>query len=581
MDDVAVTDAVAPPAGVRQPRKAASRRRPAEIRAHLPLLVLAVGLAANAVVLLHYSDGIYFWADEFDLLFRRGVIPSENVGLLHPHSGHLMAASILIYRLLVGLFGIDSYTPWAVLQICFHLAICVSIALVLRRVGARPAVATGAALVVAWWGIGANAQIWAAGMNHSGSLLLGLLVVYVVAGPATDKRALLVGAGLLSVAVTFSLTTAAVGVMVAGFAWSRRGGAFAVRLVAVPLVLLTVWFLVYGRDGLDEVNGRVVEQSQELARIPGRVWQGLTLTLDNGLGLQGLGAVLVVLVVACLLTARNAPPGLVALGAAGLVAALVQLGLTAYGRYSDGAELLGSAVYSYITIVLLVPALALTAQVGLSAIRRPAWVVAVVVGVLATAYVAHAVAELRTWHRDIGLVSGGNLDLMLGIATAADADERPLDRNHPDALSPYLLPKYVLAPQIRAALPARPATPQSRLTAESTFFVGVGEKTSGLPPVDAVTVSGLEPAGESAGGCQSYTASTDAPSISFATGPGAEVTVTSDSAKLTTALARGDLIGPTREWSVTPGVATHVATSARDARLTVTFDESGRYTLCR
>lgn len=569
-----------PPAGVPGSRRSGPRTRPWEFRAPLALVLLAVGLAANALVLLHYSDGIYFWADEFDLLFRRGVIPSEDVGLLVPHSGHLMAAPILIYRGLVGVFGLGSYTPWAVTQICFHLAICVTIALVLRRIGARPAVATGAALLVAWWGIGANGQIWAAGMNHSGSLLLGLLVVYVVAGPSTDRRAWLVGTVLLAVAVTFSLTTVAAGVMAAGFAWSSRGAAFAVRLVAVPAILLAVWFLVYGRDGIDEVNGTVVEQSRELSRIPNLVWQGLTLTLDNGTGLPGIGPVLVVLVVACLLTARNVPTGLVALGAAGLVAALVQLSLTAYGRYNDGAELLGSAVYSYITIVLLAPALALTAQVAVTAIRRPAWVTGVVVAVLATAYGAHSLTELRTWHTNISLVSGGNDDLMLGIATAADAGETPLDRNHPDALSPYLLPRYVLAPQIRAALPDRPATPQSRLTAESTFFVGVGEEGYDLTLADDVTVTGLEPAGNGTGSCRSYTASAGAPVVAFATAAGAEVAVTSDSAKLTTTLSRGDLTGPTREWSVTPGVATHVATSASDARLTVTFSAAGSYTVC-
>ena len=237
------------------------------------VVCLVAGLATTAVVLLGHMDGLYFWADDFDLLFRRGVIPGEDVGLLTPHSGHLMVASILVYRVLVAVFGIGSYEPWAITQVCFHLAICVVTFLLVRRVGARPGVATAAALLIAWWGIGGNAELWSSGMNHSGSLLLGLLAAYVVAGPSPDRRALLVSAALQTLAVAFSLTTVAAGLLAAGYAWQRRGGRFAAAMVAVPVVLLGVWFLAYGREGLREVNGSVVDADPVLSRIPAMVWE--------------------------------------------------------------------------------------------------------------------------------------------------------------------------------------------------------------------------------------------------------------------------------------------------------------------
>jgi hypothetical protein len=542
--------------------------------------VLVIGLAANALVLLHYAQGIYFWADEFDLLFRRGIIPSENVGLLTPHSGHLMVIPILVYRLLVTTFGLDSYTPWAVVQIGWHLAICVTTFLVLRRVGARPGVATAAALLIAWWGIGGNAQLWAVGMNHSGSLLLGLMAVYVVAGPSSDRRSWLIGTALLVLAVGFSLTTVAVAVMAGGYAWWRRGPAFAVRLLAAPAVLLGVWFLAYGAEGLDEVNGSTTTTDPDIERIPAMVWQALTATLDNGLGLTGVGPVLVVLLAASVLMARRQPPGLVALAALGMLATLVQLTLTAYGRYSGGAAEISIAVYSYITVVLLAPALALAVSVVLDAVQRPGWVTAIVVVVLTTAYVTHALAELRTWHTNISLVSGGNEALMLGIATAADAGERPLDRNHPDALSPYLLPKFVLAPEIRDALPDGEATPQSRLTAESTFFVGVGPGDYGLPGAPGVYVFNLDDPRPRGDDCTSYQATTDDPAIAVDTGEGVEVVVTSDATAVRTTLTRDGVSGPQREWPTVAGAPTHIATSAKDATLSVSFGAGGAYTIC-
>ena len=205
---------------------------------------------------------------------------------------------------------------------------------------------------------------------------------------------------------------------------------------------------------------------------------------------------------------------------------------------------------------------------------------AIVVVVLATAYVAHALAELRTWHTNISLVSGGNKDLMLGIATAADAGERPLDRNHPDALSPYLLPKFVLAPEIRDALPDGEATPQSRLTAESTFFVGVGPGDYGLPGAPGVYVFNLDDPRPRGDDCTSYQATTDDPAIAVDTGEGVEVVVTSDATAVRTTLTRDGVSGPQREWPTVAGAPTHIATSAKDATLSVSFGAGGAYTIC-
>ena len=88
-------------------------QRQAVLRGGLPVGLLLVGMIVNFVVLLRHSSGVWFWADDWDLLFLRGNIPRYDVGLLSPHNNHWLSAHILVYRLLFSLFGMGSYTPYA------------------------------------------------------------------------------------------------------------------------------------------------------------------------------------------------------------------------------------------------------------------------------------------------------------------------------------------------------------------------------------------------------------------------------------------------------------------------------------
>ncbi len=537
--------------------------------------MVLVGLAVNAAVLLFYSQKIWFWADDWDLLFLRGTIPSESIGLFEPHNHHWLTAHILVYRGLFEVFGMRSYLPFAATEIAFHLATCLVAYLVLRRVGAHAWAAAGGSLMIAFFGLGANAQIFSATMNHVGSLLCGMAALYALVRLDDVRRAATVASAALLLSVMFSGTGLSVAVLVFCFGVAQHGWRLGARLVALPAVAFIAWYLAYGRSA-EQWGG-----SADLVQLPGFVWQGLTATLADGSGLVGAGPVLLMALVLALLTARPDASALLHLAAAGLVADVCQLLLVSYGRFGFGAAQLGQSHYAYINIVLLTPAVVLAVQTLLVHVRRPAWVTGIVTVAVFAAYVAHGLGEVRAWHDDFALITSANDEIALGVVSAAEAGQRVLTQRNPDGLNHQFIPRYLLAPEIREALPQREATPDGRLYAESTFFVGVGTRDYELAgPVDLEVLSGFEDHAVDRPGCHDTVATAAEPILEMDTGEGNEIVVWSTSTTIKTQLHRDGRSGPLREWSVSPGPV-HIATSARDAVLNVSFNGTGVYTICK
>jgi hypothetical protein len=265
-----------------------------------------------------------------------------------------------------------------------------------------------------------------------------------------------------------------------------------------------------------------------------------------------------------------------------LVADVCQLLLVSYGRFGFGSAQLGQSHYAYINIVLLAPAVVLAAQSLLAMVRRPRWVTGAVVAALFVAYVSQGLAHVQKWHDDFTLITSSNDEIALGVVAAADADQKVLTQRNPDGLNHQFIPRYILAPEIRKALPRRDSTPDGRLYAESTFFVGVGTQDYGLarPGTSLEVVSGLEGGDISAPGCHEWEATAAEPILEMDTGAGNEIVVWSSSTVIKTQLHRDGHSGPLREWEATPGPM-HIAASARDATLNISFNGAGSYTICK
>ncbi|MEO6512110.1 MAG: hypothetical protein ABIO16_14025 [Nocardioides sp.] len=561
-------------------RIALSRRlRPLRTRAGLlavlPTVVVVVALMASAVELIHFTDKIWFWADDWDLLFRRGIIPGADRGPFEPHNGHWFTAHIVMYRAIFEIFGLSSYVPYACVEIAFHLAIAWTTYLLLRRVGARAWAAVGAAVVIAFYGAGANAQIFAATMNHTGALLFGLLAAYCLARVDRDWLATALAAICLVVCVMFSGTALALLVMVAVFGIAHRGIRTAALTVAPATVAFTLWYLNYGR-GIEPWGG-----DPQLSQIPHYVWVGLTGTLADGSGLVGAGPVLLAALVVSLMVARPEPSGLVSLAGAGLAAVLVQLVLASIGRFDFGAEQLGLSHYAYINVVLVSPAIGLAFHMALGGIRRSPLIVALLATVLVTAYASYGWTKLVQWHNDFALLTSATDEITMGIRDAYEQGEVIVNDAPLSDIDGDYLPSYVVAPEIRAALPHRPAEPFWRLEAEGRFFVGVGPDDYALAqPGRVEVVSGLKGRGNvDDPGCHKLTATAPEPVLEVYVEAGQEIVVWSSSTTVKTKLYRGDLEGSLHEWPVEEGPV-HIATSARDTQLLVSFNGTGNYTVC-
>lgn len=558
------------------------RRHVGTVRPWLPIAVLVVGLVTNAVVLLVHSTGVWFWADDWDLLFLRGTIPQFDQGLFAPHNNHWLTAHALVYRALFDLFGMRSYTPYAVCEVAFHLLTVVLLRILVRRAGAGGWVATFTALTVAFFGLGANAEIYAASMNHVGALAFGLVALLPAASSSYGMRRQVATSVALVVALMFGLTGLAMLVLTGVFVGLRHGLASAARTLAPPLVVFGVWWLTYGRDsGVNSISP-TYDLVDHLPRVPSYVWSGLTGTLGDGSGLVGAGPLLVALLALALVSPGPAPARLVHLAWAGAVADLFQLFVVSVARFDFGASQLGTSHYSYINIVLLAPAIALCASRVLGWAGVPRVALGLVAVVLFVAYALNGVSFVQKWQDDFRFLTASSDDLALGIKQAAENHEAVLSQTNPDSFNRLLIPRYVATPEIRQALgDARPSA-QGRLRAESYFFTVADEKDHGLAhqPSRLTAFSGL-PRVVNRSGCQTLSSTGGDVVLRLETDDlGNEIVVWSSSTEVTTRLERDGESSPDRTWKVHPGPV-HVATSAPHAVLYATFDGTGSFTVCQ
>src|SRR5665647_2300387 len=85
------------------------------------LIVVALAAASLTMLILLVLVGrwLTFWYDEWDFIF---VGPTLAAGsLLTPHVDHLSILPILVYQLLLRLFGLDSYWPFLAVTWLLHL----------------------------------------------------------------------------------------------------------------------------------------------------------------------------------------------------------------------------------------------------------------------------------------------------------------------------------------------------------------------------------------------------------------------------------------------------------------------------
>jgi hypothetical protein len=334
-------------------------------------------MVISGVLLLHWLGRLTFWRDEWDFLLHRR---SWSVGtFLDPFVEHLLAVSILIYKVGVSAFGMDSARPFQLVAVAlFLLSVGLLFVYVRRRVGEWLALA--AILPVLFLGPSWDDLLFPFQMALFGSVACGIAALLLI--ERRDRSGDLLAMGLLTVSLLFSdlgIPFVAAATVELAFDRQRWRRAF---VVAVPTALWLIWYAGWGHQAQTFIS------FSNFARSPSYILDGLASSLSTWLGLgssaydpspldwgQPLLVLALALVVWRLYVSRGRSPRLAAM----TVLLLGFWGLAALNTNPFAPATAGR--YQYIGIVLM--ALVASELAAGLRVRRYATVALVLVGVIA------------------------------------------------------------------------------------------------------------------------------------------------------------------------------------------------------
>jgi hypothetical protein len=557
-------------------------RRPFRVRAHLSearvlLALLIVGAAVQAVVVLRLVRTSWFGVDALYYLATRGPVPSADEGLFRPYGGHWQTIPLLVYRGLFAVFGLRSYTPYVGVALLLHLAIVFVLFALLRSVGAHVRTAAVTAAIVLFYGAGAEAFMWDAPMVLTSGLLLGLIAALVLVRSGFSGRSQVIAAALMLAAVMCSGTGLVAAVTVACFALFRCGVRGAVVVGGPAVAAFSIWFFTIGQDG------RVHFSARDIPEIPGFVWSGLTGSLGSVLGIPVTGWLLLLALVGLVFLADVRSSALRQLAVAGVLGAITQLVLSSFASLVVGDQAARVGRYQYLVLVLLAASVALALEAAARAAEAQPWgrrLIPVAAFALLTVAIGHGVS-LERKQAAFGAASARLYKTWVyGSIQAADAGEQQLLEDSSIGFNGGRFELFA-QPQLRHALPSRPADPTTRLDAEAEYFVEVGPDDLGMfSPTRITGTQGLAGPTGRRPGCYSLTPDgTAQPVVEVATDDGTEVGITSTSTLIGTQLVRDGVESTPRTWGVAPGPV-YVATTAKDAILRISLNGPGSIAVC-
>ena len=237
-------------------------------------LIALAAMAVSGGLLLHWLGRLTFWRDEWDfLLHRRSWSPGT---FLHPFVEQLLAIPILIYRVLVEVFGMESALPWQIVSVVLFLAsVGVLFLYVRRRVGEWLALA--AILPILFLGPSWDDLLFPFQMALFGSVTCGIGALLAL--ERRDRPGDLLALALLLVALLFfdlGIPFVAAATFELAFDRARWRRAY---VVAVPTLLWLLWYAGWGH------NAHTFISLTNFARSPSYIFDGLGTSLATWLGL--------------------------------------------------------------------------------------------------------------------------------------------------------------------------------------------------------------------------------------------------------------------------------------------------------
>jgi hypothetical protein len=407
----------------------------------------------------------WFIRDDWAFVLTRDEIRTQ-VGwqewLFLPTIGHWMTVPLLVYRVVQGAFGLDSYWPFLVVNMAIHIGIVLAVRAICRRVGARAWTTTLVCAGLLVFGPGWENIVFAVQITYGLSMLGFLCQVLLVDhdGPPDWRDA--AGSALALVGVMSSGFGPFFVVGIAVLLVLRRRWISLAVAVAPQVIALAWWWLAWGRDSPEEST------SGGAGLVPGYAMRGVVAVFDGLIGFPGLGLLGALATFALALWRGHGWRTQSLLVTLWVTAAIMYLGLGSQ-RGAFGVENAAISRYQDMGAMLLAPVFALLVDQLRRLAPEAAWAGRVMI---ALAIVLNA-AALRTnssaWaarsadeRRILELVAGS------GLAPAADPERQPLE------FSPDVRVRHIdMLVDAGAITPRAPATPEELALVRAVL---------GLPP---------------------------------------------------------------------------------------------------
>jgi hypothetical protein len=343
-----------------------------------------VAIAAWALV-AKLGNHYWFHGDEWDFLVTRDGGNLDD--LLHPHNEHLQPLPIIAYRMLWSAFGLNSYAAYQLPVIALHLTAAVLLRVVMRRCDVNPWIATAAASVFVLFGPGEENIIWAFQIGFTGTLVFGLAQLLLADhdGPVDRRDWFALGCGVLGL---LSSGLAPLFIAVTGVVVLVRRGWRAAVIQTVPLgVAYATWWVAIGPDTIEDPYDRATDWWEILLFVKTAAVATFRGIASGSALLAALyGLVLVAgLAVAWLPLPRGQRLRVAVMPLSLLLAGLLFLVVSGYGRWWIGPNVGDSSRYVHLVAAFSLPAFAVAVD-ALTRLWRPAVAIAALVLVATIPY---------------------------------------------------------------------------------------------------------------------------------------------------------------------------------------------------
>ncbi len=216
---------------------------------HVLKIMLAL-CAASFGLILYESRHLDFYYDEWSF------VEAAPHWHLHdyfvPHNEHWSTGPMIVYKVMLATVGMHSYVPYMAALLLIHVSAAFLLFLIIRRrCGDLLALCAGGILL--FLGRAYENLVWAFQVSFDGSVVFGLLALYLLTGrPSIDRRRAVAGSLALLIALMcsgmglFFLVAVAVDFAIRR---ERRQQVWLLWVVAVPAAAYMAWYIAFGRQG--------------------------------------------------------------------------------------------------------------------------------------------------------------------------------------------------------------------------------------------------------------------------------------------------------------------------------------------